>query len=332
MAINYPSSLDSLTNPVGSDYLSSPDHAQQHANINDIGAALEAKLGVGSGTPSANKVLFSNGNGTSVWSGTVSGILLGTSQITGGTVSSAAVSSPTVYEVFDGWSRVSETWTFVSSTSFKITGSDLSTRYYPGMRVSLTQTTEKFFIITAVSFSTDTTVTIYGGTDYSLANAAITSPMYSTSKAPARFPLNREKWTVRVEDTTDRSKASPVNGTWYHSDLGTITINVPIGAWDLNYQCAFQANGGSAVYQDAQCFLSTGTASVGPNDLTTGVAMQAMGTTISSSAVYRSSFVSVATVTPYYLIAASMDADITTIGFPGASVAPTVIRATSAYL
>ena len=45
MATAYPGALDSLTNPVGTDPLSSPAHASQHANINDAVEAIEATLG-----------------------------------------------------------------------------------------------------------------------------------------------------------------------------------------------------------------------------------------------------------------------------------------------
>lgn len=48
MAINFPTSLDSLTNPTSSDGLNSPDHATQHANANDAIEALEAKVGINS--------------------------------------------------------------------------------------------------------------------------------------------------------------------------------------------------------------------------------------------------------------------------------------------
>ena len=46
MATSFPSSLDSLTNPLSTDPLSSPSHADQHANSNDAIEALEAKVGV----------------------------------------------------------------------------------------------------------------------------------------------------------------------------------------------------------------------------------------------------------------------------------------------
>jgi hypothetical protein len=45
MATNFPTSLDSLTNPATSDQLSSPSHAEQHANANDAIEQLEAKVG-----------------------------------------------------------------------------------------------------------------------------------------------------------------------------------------------------------------------------------------------------------------------------------------------
>ena len=48
MAVNYPTSLDTLTNPTATDYLNSPSHAAQHANANDILEALEAKVGINS--------------------------------------------------------------------------------------------------------------------------------------------------------------------------------------------------------------------------------------------------------------------------------------------
>ena len=46
MATSFPSGLDALTNPTSADGLNSPDHAGQHADVNDAIEALEAKVGV----------------------------------------------------------------------------------------------------------------------------------------------------------------------------------------------------------------------------------------------------------------------------------------------
>jgi hypothetical protein len=71
MAINYPTSLDTFTNPSASSLLTSPSHAQQHSDINDAVEALEAKVAIGNtvlGTYTAFTPTFANltvGNGTS---------------------------------------------------------------------------------------------------------------------------------------------------------------------------------------------------------------------------------------------------------------------------
>lgn len=46
MATNFPASLDSLTNPQGTDSVQAVSHAAQHANANDAIEALEARVGV----------------------------------------------------------------------------------------------------------------------------------------------------------------------------------------------------------------------------------------------------------------------------------------------
>ena len=48
MAINYPTSLDTFTNPTSSDAMNSVTvpHATQHSDLNDAVEALEAKVGV----------------------------------------------------------------------------------------------------------------------------------------------------------------------------------------------------------------------------------------------------------------------------------------------
>lgn len=45
---NFPTSIDTLTNPTGTDKVSVVDHAAQHSEINDIAEALQAKVGADS--------------------------------------------------------------------------------------------------------------------------------------------------------------------------------------------------------------------------------------------------------------------------------------------
>lgn len=64
MSTSFPGALDSYTDPTSSDKLNSPSHSQQHQNHNDAVEAIEAKVGTGASTPTANKVLRATGTGT----------------------------------------------------------------------------------------------------------------------------------------------------------------------------------------------------------------------------------------------------------------------------
>lgn len=139
----------------------------------------------------------------------------------------------------NGWTAANETWTYASSDSptytFTVSGDDTG-KYSPGMRIKLTQSsTIAYFLITGVSYSSpNTTVTVYGGTDYTLANSSISSPYYSMEKAPQGFPLDPSKWTVRVTSTNDGLQSAATVGTWYNPDTA-LNLTVPIGAWELRY-------------------------------------------------------------------------------------------------
>lgn len=106
-----------------------------------------------------------------------------------------------------------------------------------GARIALTHSgATKYFIVVKTSYSSpNTTFTLYGGTDYTLAAGAITNPYYSIAKAPVGFPLDPAKWTVTVTDSTQRSKTTDIsNSTWYNIDAAA-QISVPIGIWNVSY-------------------------------------------------------------------------------------------------
>lgn len=84
----------------------------------------------------------------------------------------------------DGWQSVSDTWTYASASTITVP-SGAATYYKKGDKIKLTQTTAKYFYITDVA---DTVLTVTGGSDYSVANAAITSPYYSHQTSPIGFP------------------------------------------------------------------------------------------------------------------------------------------------
>ena len=232
----------------------------------------------------------------------------------------------------DGWYPAGETYTFgaADSPSFTVTiTGDLTTKYSAGMRVKLTHSaTTKYFIITKVAYSApDTTLTLYGGTDYTLSAGAITSPFFSTHKAPLGFPLDPTKWTVETTDVTSRSQASPVSGTWYN--LGTVNIVLPIGAWDTYYQTVGGPSRAAAGDKSQYVTLSTANNSESDTDFTSHGRND--GGTFFYQEFYRRKTVVVSAKTTYYLNTKTASASMTAIENRN-DQSKLIIRAVSAYL
>lgn len=102
---NFPTSLDSFTNPTTNDFLNSPNHVDQHSQINDAVEALEAKLGITASTPTSGKLLRGTGAGTSEWDKDApSGTIVGTTDsqtltnktLTSPTINTAIINNPTL--------------------------------------------------------------------------------------------------------------------------------------------------------------------------------------------------------------------------------------------
>ena len=89
----------------------------------------------------------------------------------------------------DGWIYDTDTWTYVSATSFKISGKDVQYKFPKGTKIKLVQTSTKYFYVIATAYTSgNTTITITGGSDYALANATISGQAYSYAAAPQDFP------------------------------------------------------------------------------------------------------------------------------------------------
>jgi len=248
------------------------------------------------------------------------------------------------YASQDGWiaaqnqAGTAETWTYAAADdptfTFTISG-DFTTKYYAGMRIKLTQSTggTKYFIVTKVAYSDpNTTVTVYGGTDYNLENEAITSPYWSMMKAPAAFPLDPTKWTVITTDTNSNSQASPTATTWYNP--GTTSITVPIGVWRINYQAniATDQAGGTSSDSDVSITLSTANNSESDTDLTAQERFyNDTNQKVLNTTIIREKTLVLTSKTQYYLNVKTTIASANSIKVNG-NVSKTIIRAISAYL
>lgn len=84
----------------------------------------------------------------------------------------------------NGWTAATGTWTYASATTITVPAG-AAALYKKGDKIWLTQTTSKYFVVTTVA---DTLLTVTGGSDYTVANAAITAPYYSHETSPIGFP------------------------------------------------------------------------------------------------------------------------------------------------
>jgi hypothetical protein len=247
------------------------------------------------------------------------------------TFNTPTVINPIVQGAWDGWINPNQTWTYLATgtdaPTFTITvPSGAASKYSVGMRIKLTQTTVKYFIITAVA---DTVLTVYGGTDYTLTDAVITNNYYSPVKAPLGFPLNPAKWTMEITSAVLQAVNTPVAGTW--KQAGSLQIDIPIGIWRIYFKgIGAVAFTGMAI----SCFvsLSTATNSETIGDLT---AMASHNTGYSAAQILYVPFSTdynlvLAAKTRYYAIMKS-DQAATALQISG-DQSKTVIRATCAYL
>jgi hypothetical protein len=219
--------------------------------------------------------------------------------------------------------------TFVFSVN-----ADVTAVVEPGMRIRLTQTTDKFFIVTAVgAFSGGVTpITVYGGTDYALANASILAGSFSTHKKPFGFNASPLKWTETLHDTTLRTVASPTQNVWYNP--GSLSISLPIGVWNVTLETTTQANRtGSAA--GVFSTLSTGNNSETDTDFTSYSYVQAAGNGTNQISILstqrRQGVIAAAAKTSLYINVSTDFSDLSNM-YLANSNAPLVVLATCAYL
>ena len=100
------------------------------------------------------------------------------------TLTNKTLTSPLFQGSIDGWTDALETWEWNDATHITVP-SGAASKYQKGDKIKLTQTTVKYFSVVGVA---DTVLTITGGSDYTLANAAISLNYYSKVENPQGFP------------------------------------------------------------------------------------------------------------------------------------------------
>lgn len=262
-----------------------------------------------------------------------------------GSITKAKLAADVTLGEASGWKQLSGVTVTRNQASdpeyvISIAGVDLTSDLRPGMRLKWDQNgSTRYAIVTLVSFSTNTLVTLYGGTDYDVDDSGqypISNVNYSAERGPAGFPLNPDKWTITVTNNTHATQTTPAAGTWYN--LGAISINVPTGTWHLSYK-AYAMSGVKAYHSPGyQLTLADSPSTESDQDLTIAMLIQGLEAPAvpSDNRIYimtqAQDNVSLSSARTYYLnMRASAYIVDSSISFRG-DVIPTVIKAVSAYL
>lgn len=143
---------------------------------------------------------------------------------------------------WDGWISVSDSWTYGSATTITVP-SDATTKYSVGDKIKCTNSGTKYFYVTAVSA---TTLTVSGGSDYTVANAAISGISYSKVATPLSFP----QWFNYTTTTTGITTTS-----------GTLTGKFTMLSTTVFFKVKFTLGASSAITGSPTFTLPTTTTS-----------------------------------------------------------------------
>ena len=252
----------------------------------------------------------------------------------------AGKEAKTRYVPIDGWIPQRGEWNYVSADapSYVINIPDRDAILInPGTRLRIYQGgTVEYFLVTVVGTSAAgiSAVTIYGGTDYSLTASGLQNCSFSPIKAPYGFPLSDAKWTVTTSDTSNAAQASPTASTWYN--LGSISITIPIGVWNVYYQVINELTVTEVAIVSLAMRATLSTANNTESD-NTNTSSQGATVPIVTGGILRFNQVITAKVftltskTQYYLNSFWGATGATSLNFRG-DLAPTVIKAVSVYL
>ena len=133
--------------------------------------------------------------------------------------------------IAQGWIEAADqTWTYASATTFTVSG-DQTSIFTKGTKIKLTNDgSTKYFYVTDSSYSDPTTtVTVTGGTDYTLASGAITNPYYSYVDNPQGFPVNSKTFGPLGVSYAEITNTFSVVSSSAITDVTGLTVTVPGG-------------------------------------------------------------------------------------------------------
>jgi hypothetical protein len=140
-----------------------------------------------------------------------------------------------------GWySLTNDTFTYASASTFTVDG-DWTDIFQCGIKLRCLNTTQKYFYVVSAAYSApNTTVTVTGGSDYTLASAAISDLAITGCETPRKFPdfFNfTPVWgggsspTIGAGTLTSRFKIAGRLLTWNFKMIWAADTSVGAGNW-----------------------------------------------------------------------------------------------------
>ncbi len=168
----------------------------------------------------------------------------------------------------DGWASATDvipTRTSADDPTYVVqfAGVDLTSKVSVGQKISWVQNgSTRYGFITALSVSGgNTSLTLYGGTDYDVDDTsthAISDVKFSSMKAPYGFSLDQDKWSEITTYTNYLSDTTMTDDTWQELD-DSVNLTIPIGKWKVHLSAAIAVEFSGGSWQGCTSTLSTTT-------------------------------------------------------------------------
>ena len=188
--------------------------------------------------------------------------------------------------------------------------------------------TVEYAIVTKVAFSTNTTVTVFTGTDYMIPNMTLSAAAYSHFRAPSGFPASRNKWYVEAIYLAGATQAAPVQNTWYN--LASERLSVPLGSWLLQYRTDVYGNRGAAGSVNVDTALSDSSST--PTLPLLAASQTVANTTLNEGTLSAQAPVEATAQASYYRLVRTQDASISNLIASPSTIKADIIRAECSYV
>lgn len=137
-----------------------------------------------------------------------------------------------VKKLWGGWVTASGTWSYLTSSTISVPSADIALMSV-GTKIWITQTTDKFFYVTAIS---GTTLTVNSPNGSSVSSADITAAYYSNESTPDGYPTTGEYIEIGRTTLTGTSDTITVSGLPAMKYIKIYATLIPSGAINARLQ------------------------------------------------------------------------------------------------